>query len=176
MAGKKSPRTETGASELERRFALEYLVDFDAGSAYERARHPIKVTRKTASTNGGKLLHSPAVQQLVRQARDRALSFAELDVHSVLVKLRQCLMYDARTLYTPEGKLRPMGEWPADVAAAVVGIEDTMAGRKVKLADKVAALDKAMRYFGLFEKDNRQQAEAFAEVVFKVVKADGSVA
>lgn len=163
---------EGNLTAIERRFATEYLVDFNAAAAYRRATRG-KATPNTAKASGHMLLHRAEVQAVIRAERDRLLAVAQLSAQEVLIKLKHCLMYDPRRIFDTKGALLPMEQWPDDVAAAVVGVEDTMAGRKVKFADKVAALDKAMRYFGLFEKDNRQQAEAFAEVVFKVVKADG---
>lgn len=160
-------------TDLERRFAVEYLgaAQFNATEAYMRAAGG-KVTRETAKANGFRLLQKPEVQALVLAERDRLLGKAELSAEVVLAKLKAFLMYDARRLFDQKtGALLPMERWPEDVATAVIGVKDTIAGREVKLVDKTAALDKAMRYFGLFEKDNKRQAEAIAEVVFKVVKA-----
>lgn len=163
---------ESGLTDLERRFALRYLADFNATESYMQATGGT-VTRATARANGHRLLAKPEIQRLICEQRDRLLDEAELTVKEVLLKLRQFLMHDVRDLFDQQGNLKPMDQWPKDAALSVIGIKDTQWGREVKTVDKVAALDKAMRYHGLFEADNRQVGEAISEVVFKTVSAAG---
>lgn len=172
---RQAKKDDDGLSELERRFATEYLVDFNATQAYLRAAAPNKVKITSARANGSRLLKNPLIQQLVRDARDQRMAAVDLKVEDVMAQLKAQLLYDPRRVFDQRtGGLLPMDEWPDDVAAAVIGVKDTVAGREIKFTDKSAALDKAMRYFGLFERDNKQQAEAIAEVVFKVVKPGGA--
>lgn len=162
-----------GLTELERRFAIAYLVDFNATEAYMRAA-PGKVSRSTARVNGHRLLQAPAMQALIKDECDRRLNEAGVTVQQTLEKLRQCLMYDVRQLFDPAtGDLKPMAEWPDDVAASVVGVKDTQWGREIKLVDKVAALEKAMKYHGLFNENNKQKGEAIAEVMWAMVSPSG---
>lgn len=180
MAGPWSTRDDDGVSAMERRFAAEYLVDLNATEAYMRASLPRKVSRKTAGTNGWKTLQRPEVQALVRANRDEAVARAGLTVDDTLTKLRQLLMYDVRKLYSKEGTPLHITELSDDMAAAIVGVEVVTKGNemmgfgevtKFKLADKVATLEKALKYHGLFKEDYKQQTEALKEVVLKFVDA-----
>lgn len=139
-AAKKAPR---GPTEMEQRFASFYLEDFDASAAYRRAA-PGKVTQRTAQVNGSKMLARPIVRELIKQQRDKVLARSELTIETVMAQLKNFLTYDPRALFDAKGQLRPMTEWPAEVAGAVIGIKDTMAGREVKLVDKSATLEKAL--------------------------------
>lgn len=164
---------QSGVTGLERRFAVAYLIDFNATEAYLSAAG--KVSRGTARANGHRLLQKPEIQALIRAERDKHLDQSSITVQQTMAKLRQCLMYDVRKLFDERGNLKPMREWPADEAAAVVGVKDTQWGREIKLADKVAALEKAMKYHGLFDKDNRQKGEAIGEVLFQLVSPGGKL-
>jgi hypothetical protein len=58
--------------------------------------------------------------------------------------------------------MKPMAEWDDDTAATVAGVEVEEIGergtiKKLRHWDKSAALDKAMRYLGLYKTDNEQQ-------------------
>lgn len=169
MAGPKTAKGKDGLSDLDRRFCLEYLVDLNALEAYIRASLPRKVTRKTAGTNGWKLLQRPEIQKRVLAARDEALAKADLTVQDTMLKLKQLLMYDVRDLASkdPEGggSLIALKDLPDDLAAACIGFKDTQWGREYKFADKVAALEKAMKYHGLFDKDNRQRTDPLTELL-----------
>ncbi|MBK7024517.1 MAG: terminase small subunit [Sulfuritalea sp.] len=179
MAGGKSTKRD-GISDMERRFAAEYLIDLNATEAYMRAALPRKVSRKTAGTNGWKTLQRPEVQALVVANRDEAVSRAGLTVDETLQQLRRLLMYDVRKLYSPEGAPLHITELSDDMAAAIVGVEVVTKGNeligfgevtKYKLADKVATLEKAMKYHNLFKEDYKGQADALKEVVLKFVDA-----
>lgn len=87
---------------------------------------------------------------------------------------------DSRKLYREDGSLKAPHEWDDDTAASVASVESDelfvgsgeerqMIGhtRKAKLFDKNAALEKAMKYHGLYKEDNKQLGEAVARV-FKV--------
>ena len=154
-------------------FVREYLKDCNATQAYLRAGYRVSLT--VAGSSGQRMLKNGAIAAAVARLSAKNLDAAELSVAQVLDKLRQFLTYDARQLYDEHGQLRPMNEWPSDAAAAVVGIKETNAGREIKLVDKVAALEKAMKYHGLFERDNSQQSDALRELVargvtFRVVR------
>ena len=173
MAGPKSTKDKDGLTPLDRRFAMEFLVDLNGVNAYMRARLPIKVSRKTANTNSWKLMQRPEVQALITAHRDKAMAKAELSVEQTLDKLRQFLMYDVRKAFREDGSMLAVRELPDDLAAACVGWKDTIAGREVKFADRVSALDKAMKYLGAFEKDNKQTADAITEVMFSFMSPGG---
>lgn len=175
MAGPKTKKDKDGLTPLDRAFAMQFLVDLNAANAYIRARHPVKVSRATANTNSWKLMKRPGVQALISAHRDKAMAKAELSVEQTLDKLRQFLMYDPRKLFDEQGKQLPLHMLPDDLAAACVGYKDTIAGREIKLVDKVSALDKAMKYHGLFEKDNKQTADAITEVMFSFMSPGGKV-
>lgn len=180
MTRRKTERDDGGLSAFDRRFAKEFLVDLKMAAAYQRASLPKKVAYKTASTNAWKLMQRPEVEALVKQIRDESVERAGLGIDDALNKLRQLLMYDVRKLFHSDGKPKSVHELDDDTAMAVVGIDVVTSGnaetgigevRKYKLADRVAALDKAMRYHNLFEKEHKALADAITGVTVKLIKA-----
>ncbi len=172
---KKHKADAMGLTELDRRFAAHYLSDLNSTQAYMRAKLPTKVKLTTARANGHKMLQREEVQALILAERDRLLAGVGLTAEQTLVKLKQFLMYDVRKMFKEDGSMIPIHQLPDDLAAACVGFKDTIVGREVKLADKVAALEKAMKYHGLFKEDHKQQAEAITEVLFAFKSPDGKV-
>jgi sulfur relay (sulfurtransferase) DsrC/TusE family protein len=70
-----------------------------------------------------------------------------------------------------DGSLKAPHEWDDDMAACVASIEVrevvengkvTAYVKKIKFWSKLEAMNMAMRYAGLFERDNRQQAPNLA--------------
>lgn len=182
MAGPKTKKGSDGLSDLDRRFCLEYLVDLNALDAYIRASLPRKVTRKTAGTNGWKLLQRPEIQKRVRAARDEALAKADLSVQDTMTTLRRLLMYDVRKIFSKDGHPIKVTDLDDDTAAAVVGIKVVTKGNaemgfgqvmELKLADKNSALEKAMRFHALFEKDNRQKTDPVTDLIKSIYGVGG---
>lgn len=173
-------RKEKGSdlTDLEKRFAVYYLESFNATQAYLKASTG-KPNPVTAAANGYKILGKPRVQEAIKAERDARMKKAGLSVDETMDKLRQFLTYDVRKLFGDDAKPLHVTELSDDMAAAIVGIKVVTKGNadmgygevtEFKLADKVAALEKAMKYHGLFERDNKQQAEALKEIAIKLVK------
>jgi phage terminase small subunit len=108
------------------------------------------------SSMAAKNRHSPAFEQLAR------VCFS-----------------DVRKLCNPDGSLKKVNELDADTAAAVASFEvdeveigDKVVRRtiKVKLWDKNAALEKAFRHLGLYNRDNTQRSENLSLQVVLVGK------
>lgn len=91
----------------------------------------------------------------------------ELTTDRILQELSRIAFADLRKAFAPDGSLLSPAEWPDDVAAAMAGVDvvetKTEAGaipeytKKVKLWDKNAAIEKAMKHLGLFDQDNAQR-------------------
>ena len=73
-------------------------------------------------------------------------------------------------MFRRDGSLKPLAELDYDTAASVASIEaDTDRSTvKARLWNKNAALEKAMRHLGLFERDNAQRGESVALQVIVV--------
>lgn len=89
------------------------------------------------------------------------LQAAQITAQRVMLELGRVAFSDIRKLYTPEGELKPVHQLDDDAAAAVSGINVEVVARgrgeeaepvlikKIKVADKMAALGILARHFKL---------------------------
>lgn len=147
------------------RFIAEYLVDLNGTQAAIRAGYSPKSAEDQAKQN----LRHPAVAAAIAKRMEKRANKLELTADNVLREIARVALSDTRKLYREDGTLKRPDEWDDDSAAAVAGVEITeefegrgesreMIGytKKLKLWDKNAALDKAAKHLGLYERDNAQ--------------------
>jgi phage terminase small subunit len=74
---------------------------------------------------------------------------------------------DPRKFYNADGSLKSILELDDDCAATIASVSGTVVGmtRKLKQWDKNAALEKAMKFHGAYERDNAQPNAALAQAV-----------
>ena len=110
--------------------------------------------------NGGVVcrMHGGSAPQVKRKAAERLADLIDPDR---ALREAACLAYsDVRMLFDDEGRLKPVKDWPDELAAAIGGIEvlkrnvDSHDGRtddviKVKVWDKGRALEMLFKHMGL---------------------------
>jgi len=151
-------------------FVREYLVDHNATRAYLRAGY--RCTEGAAKSNSSRMMTNDDIASAIAAAAKLATDVANLTVQDTLTTLRQLVSYDVRKMFDAEGLPVPIQQIDDDTAAAIVGVEITKDGMKFKMADKVATLEKAMKYHALFKEDHKAQADALGEIVLKFVNAN----
>lgn len=144
-------------------FAQEYIANGGNGT---QAAIKAGWSAKTAYQAGNRALKNDRVQEILKAHRQRvADELAEkhgLTVDRVLGEIRRLALGDVRDLFNPDGSMKPLHEMDADTAAMVAGVDFANGKvKKLKLWDKNAALDKAMRHLGLYERDNEQSKGQF---------------
>ncbi len=72
-------------SQKQKRFAREYMVDFDVPAAYARAGY----SEKSARSAGGRLLRNPLMKAYIEELGVEAAERADLTIDSVLKNLRE---------------------------------------------------------------------------------------
>lgn len=144
-------------------FAEEYLVDFNAGAAYERAGY--KASGKARDAAASRLLANPALQAYLATRKKALLQQTQTDQEAVLKRLVGLALGDRRQLFTPENGLKDMHELSADQAALIAGIEilEVYEGRgddrrfvgltkKVKLVNPLDSVRTLGQHYGMFTK------------------------
>lgn len=135
----------------QRRFAAEYPKDLNATRAAVRAGY----SKKAAHVLGTRLLGNPKVAALIAQREEKALAKAEITVDGTLEQLRRVLHFDIAEIYDDEGNLLPVKRWPEPARAAIAGVETEHHPErgtrvaKVRIADRLRAIDLAMKHLGL---------------------------
>lgn len=146
------------------RFVAEYLIDLVATQAAIRAGY----SKKTAEQQGNRLLGNAKVAAAIAEAQSKRSERTEITQDRVLQELAKIGFSDMRKLARwgekPEGVNEDgTADWPVelissakiddDTAAAVSEIALTAQGIRIKLHDKLSALDKIGKHLGMFAGD-----------------------
>lgn len=184
MTKKKAPRVKAGtsqaaAAERRARFIEAYVAN---GNNTTQAAIAAGFSPKSAHVQGNRLLKDPRVIAEVDRRRAEVLEKVQeetgITVKRTLQELARIAFINPKALFKDDGSLKPIHELPDDVAAAIASIEvDEIKGgprgerevvgqaKKIRLWDKGAAIDRAMKHLGLFEKDNGQTGDAIGKVL-----------
>ena len=154
-------------SEKQKRFCEEYLIDLNGTQAATRAGY----SAKTANEQAARLLAKVSVQAYVQSLQKKVSTKLEITRERILNELARIAFSDVRVYFDEEGNLKKFEDINDDQAAAVSSVEtDELVGmneqgekarigvtRKVKMWDKLKALESLAKYDGLFERDNSQK-------------------
>lgn len=119
MAGKIDPAT--GLQEQQKRFADEYLVDFNATEAYKRAGY--KAKGEAAHAAASRLLANPKVQEYLRGRRNALNERIESDQVAALQNIIDMAHGDIRCLVDAGGRLKPLQDLTREQAILIQGFE-----------------------------------------------------
>lgn len=163
MPGSRKRNPETGLTEQQQRFADEYLVDFDATSAYHRAGY--KGKGEAARVSACQLMAKVEVAEYIRKQATKVSQGLEISAEKTLRELGRVAFFDPGKMYNDDGTVKTVKEMDEDTRAAIAGVEVTeiRAGegiaeikvgqtKKLRLASKVEALGKLALHFGLLVK------------------------
>jgi phage terminase small subunit len=143
-------------------FALAYCEMGNATSAYQAVYQPKKASTKTMNEAASRLLKNSKVAARIAEIREKAARNVGLSIERTLLEVARIAYFDKRKLYDPvTGELLPPHRWDDDTAAA---ISHMGRGGPVPF-DKGSALEKAMKHYGLYERDNKQKADPIAELM-----------
>lgn len=170
MSAKTKQRVKPGTSKesAEARielFAEAYIANGENGT---HAALAAGYAEKSAHVQASRLLKDDKVQALIKEKRAKLARKYELTTEAVIAELAKIVHFDPRRVLDENGAVLPVHLWPDDVAAAISAFDvyeetDNNGNRigqtkKIKVFDKNAAIEKAMKHLGLFEKDNAQRA------------------
>jgi phage terminase small subunit len=112
---------ETGLQDNQRRFADEYLIDFNGAQAYQRAGY--KAKGNAAYVGASKLLAHPKVQAYLTKRRGEMSVRLETDQEKALQNIIDMARGDVRCLVDAEGRLKPLHTLTRDEAILIQGFE-----------------------------------------------------
>ena len=139
------------------RFVREYVADCNASQAAIRAGCSERTARITAS----KWLTKPNIGAAIETHRLRLLQNTDITVERVIREIAAVAFADPRKFYDSDRKLLAIRDLPDDAAHALAGWEEEISDtggsvRKIKLANKMAALEALMRHLRPFDEDIRR--------------------
>ncbi|MFA5056520.1 MAG: terminase small subunit [Opitutaceae bacterium] len=156
---KKLMRAENRLNERQKRFAAEYLIDFNGMQAAIRAGY----SARSASTHATNLLKIPLLREYMEILQRGDVRVLRLSRREVLKQLYYVATRDVLEFVDDTGELLPINKLPDRARAAVDGFKQTVTvdpetgertiTTQLKLSPKAAAIDMAMKHKGLFAPD-----------------------
>ena len=135
------------------RFVEEYLIDLNATQAAIRAGY----SAKTAQEQGSRLLTNVMVQEAIQAAQRARSKRAEITADRVLEELAKVGFANAGDYFDwgPDGiTVKDKAELSPDQQAAVAEISETTTQTggtvRIKLHDKIGALEKIGKHLGMY--------------------------
>ena len=151
--GGKRPAGERGLTKKQQRFAQEYLVDLNATQAAIRAGY----SAKSARVKGCDLLKDPRIKEIIDKRLEELAERTRMTQEQVFQELVKVAKADMTTFATwgPEGvQFKDSAELRPEDTAAVAEVSQTVTEhggtRRIRLHDKLKALEMLSRYFGMF--------------------------
>lgn len=146
---------KTNFTEKQKRFCDEYLKDFNGSAAYIRAGH--NVTPDVAKVMASKQLTNTNVRNYLAALKAKEEKKSEITREILVAELSKIALFDIRELYDDANALIDIKDFTDASAGAVAGIDtdELFAGRKrigyskkVKLHNKIAAIERLSKMFG----------------------------
>ncbi|MBV7531335.1 terminase small subunit [Chitinophaga sp. sic0106] len=173
----KKPNNELTPKVL--RFGREYVIDHNGKQAAIRAGYAARTAEQQASRLLSNVKVKEFISSLESEVNTKLEQKHELSKDRVLQELARIGLFDARKLFTVDGAIKAPCHWEDDVAAVIVGLdvhedyvsdsnekEATGAMKKVKLADKLRALEIIGKMLGYYSPDKTPGEANTPSVVF----------
>lgn len=170
----------SGLSVKQQLFVQEYLAseNLNATEAYRRAGYQTKDPDRGAH----QLISKPKVQKAIQDAINRRGRRVSVTQDRVVEELARIAFLDIREFYDADGNLREIHALPETAAAALRGMdvaiepggEDGKAPtrvRKIRMADKVKALELLGRHMGMF--DDRLKVSMDGDLAVRMERIEG---
>lgn len=138
-------------TEKQKRFVAEYLVDLNATAAAKRAGY----SERTANEQGARLLANVSIQEALHSAIEQRSKRTEITQDRVLEELAAIGFSKATDYATVRGpivEITPTDQLTEDQKKVVASIEQGNFGIKLKLHDKVKALELLGKHLGMFDR------------------------
>lgn len=139
-------------------FVDEYVIDLNATQSAIRAGY----SPRSAGAISAALLQKHEIQVALKQVQEERSAKTKITAERVLQELARIAFFDPRNMLNADGSPKPIQDLDDDTAAVLAGMdiaeeyegsgEDRVFKgytKKVKLADKVAALNLSMRHLGM---------------------------
>jgi phage terminase small subunit len=137
-------------------FVSEFIACGNATAAAKRAGY----SERTAKEQGYDLLTRPHIAEAIAAKQTKHFAKQDITAERILAELARIAFLDVSKLLHDDGAMKAISEIDDDTRAGIAGLEVvnlTEDGasigtlKKIKIADKLVALDKLARNFGLLQ-------------------------
>lgn len=138
-----------------------------------------------AHVRGCEMLGRADVQEAIKTRQAELMRRYRVDTKNTIEELASIVFFDPVDFFDADGRLRPIDDVPMRTRKALAGFKvRRMPGPngtteeivEIRFLDRGAAIEKLMRHLGLYEKDNRQQPDAIAELLEHIAEHGKGIA
>jgi len=162
----------------QQRFCEEYTIDFNGTQAAIRAGY----SKKTANEQASRLLANVNIQNFIKSLQEETSNRLNITKEMLIEEYAKIAFFDIREVFNVDGGLIDIKQLDSKSAGAIASIESLEewgkddAGdsiiigttKKVKVFDKIRALQDLGKHLGLFEKDNDQKKFQTQVTIFQL--------
>lgn len=163
---KKLPAKLADLNPRQQQFCLEYLIDLNATQAAIRAGY----SRNCASVTGLQLLRNHKIAAHIQKMKDARANRTAISGDQVLREISRLAFSDVRSFFGTDGKLLSIHELTDDQAAALSSVEVVKQNittgdnatefiHKIRLWDKLKALEMACKHLGLIKEKSPEVSD-----------------
>lgn len=167
-------------SNKEEFFCKEYTKDLNGSQACIRAGYSARSAKEQAS----RLLTKDNIQARLKELLSERAERCEITADMVLKEYAKIAFIDIREFYHEDGRLKLPHEMSDAAAASLSSIEvDEIWGydimleaqvkqgetKKIRMHNKLAALQDVGKHLGMFEKDNQQKAFVPGNIKIEII-------
>lgn len=162
-------------TQMRETFAAGLAEGLSQAEAYRRAfPRSLNWKDETVWRKASLLAANGDVRARVSELAATVAAASEVKLEHIAAELARLGFFDVRRLVRDDGSPKGLHELDEDTARAIVGIDVVSVGNadigvgkvlKFKLADKGANLERLAKLLGFFEKDNKQKAGSFAQML-----------
>ena len=156
-----------GLTAQQETFAVAVAAGASLSDAYREAYpRSLKWACETVHEAASRMAANYKVNTRIYALRVAAEKLSTLEASRVLDEIAMLAHSDVSGIMHPDGRVKLPHELDAVTRAAVASFEIDATGRiKYRFWDKNAAIEKACKHLGLFEKDNNQQNSPMRELL-----------
>lgn len=158
---------EHGLTPKQEAFAVAVAAGESLSGAYRKAYpRSLKWACETVHEAASRMAANYKVKTRIASLRAAAENQSTLEASRVLDEIAKLAHSDVSGIMHPDGRFKLPHELDAATRAAVASFEiDAKGTIKYRFWDKNAALDKAAKHLGLYEKDNDQQNAPLRDIL-----------
>jgi len=160
-------------TDKQERYCQNYIVSGNQAASYRLAYDAEAMNINSVYVEACRLHSNPNIALRIKELQNEAYERNKITVDEIIQNLAGMVRFDIGDLYDDDGKLLPLKEMPASARQMIQQLDieelfDYIDGdkifkgfsKKIRTYNKLDAIEKLMKHFGGYEKDNKQKPVA----------------
>lgn len=157
-------------TEKQERFCQAYIEFGEKGRAYRDAFDADAMNSNSVAVEANKMFKDPKIALRVKELQDEIRERNKVKIDDVLGYLADMIKFDIAEIYEEDGRMKSIHDIPKphrEMISSIKVYEDFMSidgqrekvgeTKEVRLLNKLDVIEKFMKHFGGYEKDNSQK-------------------